>query len=105
MQILLILTGLLLLIIALVRLVFDGMIIYESAIISFETLNQSWQEYFPVSLEFIEKYIPETVWDPYIFWVLQQYSFVVFGISGLAFILLSFMFRQRNKRKLADEFI
>lgn len=105
MQILFIFTGLCLLIAALVRLVFDGLVIYESAIIGFELLSQSWQKYFPAGFKLIEKHMPMAVWDPYLVWILQQPSFAILGAFGLLFILSSFMFRRRNKRKLADEFL
>uniref|UniRef100_A0A2A4YWW0 Uncharacterized protein n=1 Tax=OCS116 cluster bacterium TaxID=2030921 RepID=A0A2A4YWW0_9PROT len=105
MQFTFILTGLLLLVGALARLILDGLAIFESAILRFETLSQTWQNYFPSGLKFIETYMPTALWDPYLMWVLQQPSFAVFGLAGLVFIFMSFMFRRRNKRRLSDEFL
>ena len=105
MQFLFILTGLSLLIAACIRLVLDGLIAYETAVIGFETLRQSWENYFPAGLKLIEAYMPNMLLDPYLTWILGQPSFAILGVAGVAFIILSYMFRRRNKRKLADDFI
>ena len=65
MQFTFILTGLLLLVGALARLVLDGLAIFESAILRFETLSQTWENYFPAGLKFLETYIPTALWNPY----------------------------------------
>lgn len=100
-------TGFLLLLFAAVQFGFEALSALERVgfvlwMYPFLDTGTAWFQTHPQSLQVlqaaIQRYVHPLIWDPGIQWILLQPLFAVIGVTGLFFMVLGRLGKQRKKR-------